>query len=59
MTMVIFSNPFITQFWFSKLFQTTSGYRYIGIDYDKGEGAERFLYNIDTYGWVVHFGFNF
>jgi hypothetical protein len=44
---------------FSKLFQTTIGYRYIGIDYDKGEGAERFLYNIDTYGWVVHFGFNF
>ncbi len=44
---------------FSKLFQTTIGYRYIGIDYDKGEGAERFLYDIDTYGWVVHFGFNF
>ncbi|MEQ1586031.1 MAG: hypothetical protein ABL895_09150 [Cyclobacteriaceae bacterium] len=44
---------------FSKLFQTTIGYRYISIDYDKGEGAQRFLYNIDTYGWVVHFGFNF
>lgn len=44
---------------FSKLFQTTLGYRYIGINYDKGEGTERFLYNIDTYGWVVHFGFNF
>lgn len=44
---------------FSKLFQATLGYRYIGIDYDKGEGAQRFLYNIDTYGWVVHFGFNF
>jgi hypothetical protein len=44
---------------FSELFQTTIGYRYIGIDYDKGEGAERFLYNIDTYGWVVRFGFNF
>jgi hypothetical protein len=44
---------------FSKLFQTTIGYRYIGIDYDKGEGSERFLYDIDTYGWVVRFGFNF
>jgi hypothetical protein len=44
---------------FSKLFQTTIGYRYISIDYDKGEGAQRFLYNIDTYGWVVRFGFNF
>jgi hypothetical protein len=44
---------------FSKLFQTTVGYRYIGMDYDKGEGAQRFLYNIDTYGWVVHLGFNF
>jgi len=44
---------------FSKLFQTSIGYRYIGINYDKGEGVERFLYNIDTYGWVVRFGFNF
>lgn len=44
---------------FSKLFQATVGYRYIGIDYDKGKGAERFLYDIDTYGWVVHLGFNF
>ncbi len=44
---------------FSKLFQTTVGYRYIGIDYDKGEGADRFRYDIDTYGWVVRFGFNF
>lgn len=44
---------------FSKLFQTTIGYRYIGIDYDKGEGAQRFLYAIDTYGWVVRFGINF
>ena len=44
---------------FSKLFQTTIGYRYIGINYDKGEGVERFLYNIDTYGPVIRFGFNF
>lgn len=44
---------------FSKLFQTTIGYRYIGINYDKGEGKDRFMYDVDTYGWVVHFGFNF
>lgn len=44
---------------FSKLFQTTIGYRYIGIDYDKGDGADRFLYDIDTYGFVARFGFNF
>jgi hypothetical protein len=44
---------------FSKVFQTTLGYRYIGVNYDKGEGAERFRYDIDTYGWVVRLGFNF
>jgi len=44
---------------FSPLFQTTIGYRYIGIDYDKGDGVDRFLYDIDTYGFVVRFGFNF
>jgi hypothetical protein len=44
---------------FSKLFQTTFGYRYIAIDYDKGEGKDRFLYDIDTFGAVLRFGFNF
>jgi hypothetical protein len=44
---------------FSKLFQATVGYRYIGIDYDKGEGQDRFLYDIDTYGAVIRLGFNF
>ncbi len=44
---------------FSDLFQTTVGYRYIGIDYDKGDGMDRFLYDIDTYGFVVRLGFNF
>ena len=46
-------------FRFSKLFQTTIGYRYIGIKYDKGDGLERFLYDIDTYGLVLRLGFNF
>jgi hypothetical protein len=44
---------------FTKLFQVTAGYRYISVNYDKGEGAERFIYNIDTSGPVVRFGFNF
>lgn len=44
---------------FSELFQTTIGYRYIGIDYDNGDGLDRFLYDIDTYGMVVRLGFNF
>ena len=44
---------------FSKLFQTSIGYRYISIDYDKGEGTDRFVYDVDTYGPVIRFGFNF
>jgi hypothetical protein len=44
---------------FSKLFQTTIGYRFFGIYYDKGEGAERFRYDVDTYGFVFRLGFNF
>lgn len=44
---------------FSKLFQTTIGYRYIGINYDKGDGIERFQYDVDTYGPVIRLGFNF
>lgn len=43
---------------FSKLFYTTLGYRIIGVDYDNGSGAERFLYDIDTFGAVARFGFN-
>lgn len=43
----------------SKLFQATVGYRVIAIDYDKGDGTDRFLYDINTYGPVVRLGFNF
>ncbi len=43
---------------FSKLFYTTLGYRVIGIDYDNGNGSDRFLYDVDTYGAVVRLGFN-
>ncbi|MDZ7613407.1 MAG: hypothetical protein U5K51_06575 [Flavobacteriaceae bacterium] len=44
---------------FSERFQTSLGYRYIGIDYDDGEGADRFLYDMDTFGFVARLGINF
>lgn len=44
---------------FSKLFQITGGYRIISLDYEYGSGQNRFMYNMDTSGPVVRFGFNF
>jgi hypothetical protein len=44
---------------FSKLFQITGGYRIISLDYESGTGQNRFMYNVDTSGPVVRFGFNF
>ena len=44
---------------FSKLFQITGGYRIISLDYETGSGQNRFMYNVDTSGPVVRFGFNF
>jgi len=44
---------------FSKLFQLTAGYRVIGVDYDKGTGLNRFVYDIITFGPVVRLGLNF
>jgi len=44
---------------FSKLFQLGLAYRVIGMDYEKGTGDDRFLYNVDTYGPALKFGFNF
>ena len=44
---------------FSKLFQVTAGYRYIGINYDKGENLDRFIFNMDEFGPVIKLGFNF
>jgi hypothetical protein len=43
---------------FTKTFQSTVGYRIISIDYDKGSGADRFRYDVNTYGPIVRFGFN-
>jgi len=44
---------------FGKLFQLTAGYKILSIDYDKGTDTNRFIYNVDTSGPVVRFGFNF
>ena len=44
---------------FSKLFQVTGGYRVISVDYNKESGENRFLYDVDTFGPVIRFGFNF
>lgn len=43
---------------FSKLFHTSVGFRAIGMDYDKGSGADRFRYDVTTFGPVVRLGFN-
>ncbi len=43
---------------FSKLFQTSIGYRAIGVNYDTGSGAERFRYDMLTFGPNIRFGFN-
>ena len=44
---------------FSKLFQITAGYRVLGMNYDKGSEENRFLYDMDIFGPIVRFGFNF
>ena len=43
---------------FSKLFQLTGGYRIIGLDYKNGTGQDHFLFDMNTYGPVIRFGFN-
>ncbi|MGZ5135327.1 MAG: hypothetical protein ACXWCG_09260 [Flavitalea sp.] len=44
---------------FSKLFQATAGYKIISVDYNKGSGDDRFLFDMDTFGPVVRLGLNF
>lgn len=44
---------------FSKLFQITGGYRIISLDYTTGTDESRFLYDMNTFGPVLRFGFNF
>ncbi|HLW31100.1 MAG TPA: hypothetical protein VKX40_02480 [Aequorivita sp.] len=43
----------------SQLFQVSGGYRIIGIDYNNGNGEDRFMYDVDTSGIVLRVGFNF
>ncbi|WP_157243492.1 hypothetical protein [Algoriphagus resistens] len=43
---------------FSDLFQLTAGYRIISIDYEKGADENRFLYDVNTSGPTIRFGFN-
>ena len=44
---------------FSKLFQLGLSYRYIGMDYESGSGNDRFLYDVNTFGPTLKFGFHF
>ena len=44
---------------FSKLFDMSAGYRFIGLDYSSGEGAKTFVYDMVTFGPMVRFGFSF
>lgn len=44
---------------FSELFQIQGGYRIISLDYETGSGSDYFLYNMDTFGPVIKFGFHF
>lgn len=39
--------------------QWSFGYRIIDIDYDRGQGLDRFVYDMATFGPVVKFGFRF
>jgi hypothetical protein len=43
----------------SRLLQLGLGYRIISMDYNKGSGSNRFLYDMDEYGPQVRIGFNF
>lgn len=39
--------------------QISFGYRVIDIDYENGNGADRFVYDMTTFGPVIKFGFKF
>lgn len=44
---------------FFELFEVKAGYRIISLDYNSKGGADYFLYNVDSSGPVLKFGFNF
>ncbi|HTE32715.1 MAG TPA: hypothetical protein VK666_20180 [Chryseolinea sp.] len=43
---------------FSKLVNASIGYRVLDVNYDKGDGTERFMYDIATSGPVLRVGFS-
>jgi hypothetical protein len=44
---------------FSKLFGLGLGYRTISMDYETGDDKDRFLYDMNIFGPMLKFGFNF
>jgi hypothetical protein len=44
---------------FSELFQLSAGYRILSTDYDKGDYEDQFIFNVNEFGPVIRFGFNF
>jgi hypothetical protein len=44
---------------FSKLFDMNVGYRLISLDYESGDGGSTFIYDINTFGPMLRFGFSF
>lgn len=44
---------------FTKLFQLTAGYRVLSTDYKSGEEFDGFIFNVNEFGPVMRFGFNF
>jgi hypothetical protein len=48
-----------TGYRFSKVFQLTAGYRILSTDYTKNTDNSQFIFDIDEFGPVIRFGFNF
>ncbi|MDP3441339.1 MAG: hypothetical protein Q8T08_00625 [Ignavibacteria bacterium] len=44
---------------FTKLFQLTAGYRVLSVDYYAGEAPKDFIFDVNEFGPVIRFGFNF
>jgi len=44
---------------FTKAFQLTGGYRILSIDYQSGKVPKEFTFNMNEFGPVIRFGFNF
>jgi len=44
---------------FTKVFQLMAGYRVLSTDYKTGEEPKEFIFDIDEFGPVIRFGFNF